>query len=224
MALIRKIFLNLILLLFCAPLFSIQFELLNVEVWCELEPFVGGEETQYPLSKDKAAEQILKEARFIISGMIYGFSFSYIPSDKAKGVKEQFILTPLAEIPWGDKNLEIITSEENDKKLFAKVQYELEDFQISRRNAWLSTGIPTATGRGEGNLFKSYREKITSYKQAIKEAIRNLLRPKLFNKPRQVKGQALIVDAPQIFITAGKYVSSIKVKLKIQEVVPYTVF
>jgi hypothetical protein len=220
----KRLFLVLITLIFTVYIFSLQFELLTIEVWCELEPPVREQDTDYPLSKRKAAEHILNEARFIISGMIYGFNFSYVPFDKSRNVSEQFEINPIAEIPWGDKNLKIIDSEMRNKKLFAKVQYELEEFQISRRNAWLSNAIPSATGRGQGNLFKSFSEKIISYEQAIKNAIRNLLRPQHFNKPRQIRGQALIEEAPHIYITSGTYVSQLKVKLQISEIVPYSVF
>ncbi|MBN1797042.1 MAG: hypothetical protein JW822_00580 [Spirochaetales bacterium] len=224
MSLLKKILIIIITLFFSAYVFSIQFELLTIDVWCELEPPVREQDTEYPLSKKQAATHILNEARFIFSGMIYGFDFSYVPFDKSRNTQEQFILTPIAEIPWGDKNLKIIDVEQRNKKLFAKVQYELEDFQINRRGAWLSNTIPSATGSGEGNLFRSYTEKKTSYEQAIKNAIRNLLRPQYFNKPRQIIGQALIEEAPDIFISSGTYVSKLRVKLKIQEVIPYSVF
>ncbi len=224
MGFLKKNFIVCISLFLSAYIFSIQFELLTIDVWCELEPPVREQDTDYPLSKKQAAENILNEARFIISGMIYGFDFSYVPFDKSRNVQEQFQLTPISEIPRGDKNLKIIYTEHRNRKLFTKVQYELEEYQIKRRSAWLSNAIPSTTGRGEGNLFKSYSEKITSYEQAIKNAIRNLLKTQLFNKPRQIIGQALIEEAPQIFISAGRYVSKLRVKLKIQEVIPYSVF
>jgi hypothetical protein len=220
----RKIIITAVSLLISAYLFSIQFELLTIEVWCELEPPVREQDTDYPLSKSKAAEQILTEARFIISGMIYGFDFSYVPLDKKRNVPEQFEITPIAQIPWGDKNLEIIDAEQRERKLYTKVQYTLAEFQMSRRNAWLSNAIPSAMGSGQGNLFRSFSEKITSYEQAIKNAIRNLLKPQHFNKPRQIRGQALIEEAPHIYITSGTYVSQLKVKLQISEIVPYSVF
>ncbi len=208
----------------CTYLSGAQFELLYIDVWCELEPFAGEKDTQYPLSNKQAAEQLLEEARFIISGMIYGFDFSYVPQDKDRRVKEQFVLTPVAQINWGDKNLNILSTEPRDGKLFARIEYEPMEFQLQRRNAWLGPSIPSAEGRGEGDLFKGYRQKYTAYEQAIKNGIRNLLRPKYFNKPRRVTGLALIEDAPEIFISSGKYVASLRVKLKIKDVLPYRQF
>jgi hypothetical protein len=213
-----------VLLLLSAYIFCIQFDLLYIDVWCELEPFAGEKDTEYPLTKKQAALQILEEARFIISGMIYGFNFSYIPQDKKRHVAERFDLSPVARIIPGDTHLKIISTEQQDKMLFTKIEYRPADFQITRRTAWLSNAIPSSEGKGEGDLFKGYHQKITSYEQAIKNAIRNLLRPRYFNKPRRITGQALIEEAPQIFIASGKYVSLVKVKLKIREVLPYTVF
>jgi hypothetical protein len=208
----------------CAYLSGAQFDLLYIDVWCELEPFAGEKGTQYPLSKEQAAGQLLEEARFIISGMIYGFDFSYIPQDKGREVHEQFTLTPVAQIPWGDQNLKILYTELRDEKLWARIEYEPKEFQLQRRNAWLGPSIPSAEGIGKGDLFKGYRQKFSAYEQAVKNAIRNLLRPTYFNKPRRITGQALIEEAPEIFISSGKYVARLRVKLKIRDVLPYQQF
>jgi len=182
------------------------------------------ENTEYPLSSSEAAKHILEEAHFIISGMIYGFTFSYIPADKRRGVAEYFELTPVAEILWGDTNLKVIHTEIRETRLYARIQYELEEFQSLRIESWQSIIIPTATGRGQGNIFLGFTEKFTSIKMAIKDAVHNLLRPQIINKPREITGQILLLQEPRIVISDGLYSATINVKLNIFEIIPYKIF
>ncbi len=197
--------------------------LLIVNIWCELEPMIAVEE-EYPLSREEAYKRILSEARAVLSGMIYGFEFSYTPSDRQRKISEDFRLLPIAEIKWGDKNLKILDTVERDKKLFARVHYRLRDFQGDRREAWSSNTIPLVSGSGEGNLFKGTGEKKSSLSEAIKNAIRNHLRPVIFNKPREIIGAVLIWEEPQTIIKAGSYLTRVNIKLRIKEITPYRIF
>ncbi len=65
----------------------------------------------YPIPVDVAEKTLLEQARVLLSGMVYGWSFSYIPGDKARRVEESFVLTPLAQIPWGSPRLRVTETE-----------------------------------------------------------------------------------------------------------------
>jgi hypothetical protein len=215
------------LLLLAAPglLGATSFDQLELEVWCELEPMTQ-ESDDYPLSDAAARERVLEEARSLLSAMIYGVRFSYTPSDARRGSDEQFLLTPVAELGWGDPRLQVAEAEVRDARLFARVRYDLQDFQSARRRAWQSNAIPTAAGTGHASLFAAAAPlgKRRSLEEAFKEAVRNHLRPILFNKPREVRGELLLWQAPRIVVDAGEYLTSASVKLRVLEVRPYSLF
>lgn len=222
------------------------------EFWSELEPMAGGAlatggpnkgAVGSPGNPQGAAQQgpastqavspppnsqpltdILKEAQYVYSGMIYGFSFVYIPGDATRGVADSFELTPIAEIKWGDPHLKVLDSRVDASRLVARVLYSLAPYQETWKQGWDSNVYPTATGRGISRYFLSYDEKMASYKDAIKEAIRDYLRQRIYNKPREVKGQLVLRGSPYTIIDAGQYVTTLSVKLRIDTVQPYTVF
>lgn len=220
----RLVFLLLLVLGLPAAV-SAQQGFLAARLWCELEPLIQTEE-EYPLPPEVARRRLLQEARLVFSAMIYGYSFSYTPGDSARGVPEEFILTPIAEISWGDPSLQIADAWEQDNRLFAKVEYTLRPFQEDRRRAWGSTAIAVAAGVGESNMFLAPppESKHASLEAAFKEALRNHLRPLHFNKPRQITGELLLWDSPEVVIRAGTYQTRVDLKLRVREIRDYSLF
>ncbi len=196
---------------------------ITLRLWCELEPMIA-EDEEYPLPREEAHRRILEEARQLLSAMIYGYAFTYVPADTERRISESLELRVTAEIPWGDPHLQVLDLETRDKRLFARVEYLLRDYQLARREAWSSNILPLATGRGEGDLFGGVSEKQQSLKDAIRNAIRGHLRPVLFNKPREVNGELLLWQEPTTIIASGSYLTEISVKLKVDEVRAYSIF
>lgn len=197
---------------------------LQAEIWCELEPMVQDPGERYPLSKDAAIKQILTEARFVFSGMLYGFDFVYTPADPGRGVAGLFTLTPVAEIPWGDPRLEVLQTRTADTRLYANLLYNLAPFQERWRTAWESNLFPTAGGRGEGSYYGGLPQKMLSYRNAIREAIRAYLQARVYNRPRVVRGQVELAGQPETVVGAGKFITTVSVRLKIAQVEPYSVY
>jgi hypothetical protein len=205
------------------PAASAQAEAIVLHLWCELEPMIA-EDQEYPLPREEAYRRILDEARRLLSAMIYGLEFSYVPADSERRIAESLTLGAVAEIPWGDPNLEILDLETRDKRLYARVEYRLLDYQHARRAAWSSNVLPLAAGRGEGDLFGGVAEKRHALEDAIRNAIRGYLRPLVFNKPREVTGELLLWQEPATIISAGSYQTEVAVKLKVTEVRAYSIF
>jgi hypothetical protein len=214
-----------VLIIFTFPLFSSPtLEQITVYLWCDLEPLISEDNEEFPLSHEEAARRSLEEARIILSAMIYGYEFTYIPMDKTRKASEVFDLVPLSEIQWGDPSLKIIDSKVRDKRLYVNIVYTLQDYQAERLRSWKSVSIPVSPGRGEGDFFQGYKEKITALFNAMKDAIKNHLQKRLVNKPREVKGEVLLFETPSTFIHAGTYTTTARIKLNIKEIVPYQVF
>jgi hypothetical protein len=204
----------------CSP----TLEQITIYLWCELEPFISDDYEEFPLSHEEAARRALEEAQFILSAMIYGYKFIYVPQERTRNITEIFELVPVFEIPWGDPYLKIIDSEVRDKRLYVTITYTLQDHQAARIYSWKSVSIPVSAGRGEGDFFQGYKEKITAITNAMKNAIRNYLQKRLANKPREIRGEVILFETPGTFIHAGTYTSTAKIKLNIKEIIPYRIF
>ena len=197
-------------------------EILEVPVWTELDPFVGGEDA--PSSETEVHRRMLEDARLVLSGMIYGYRFRYTPSDDARGVPDVFELVLIHEIAWGDPALEVLYVERRDNRAWSKVVYGLADHQQSRRDAWASNTIPAATGRGEAPLHRGRAARGQSLEEAVKQAIRAYARGRIMNKPREIAGEVLLWSAPRTVIGAGSYVTTVQIEVRVEDVVPYRVY
>lgn len=202
-----------------APLHN---EIISLHLWQESEPMIWNQEE--PRAAEETYRELLQEACEILSGMLYGYNFYYVPYDKSRNIAEEFKLTPLARIEWGDPNLKIAATERRGNRVYVKLNYCLESFQEARREAWSSNTFPIVSGSGRGNLFAGTTAKRESISQAIKEAIRNHLRPRVFNKPREISGQLLIWKEPYIIIEKGSYLTRVAIKLRVGGITPYRIF
>ena len=142
--------------------------------------------------------------------MIYGFSFSYTPSDTARGVKEEFRLEPLAEISWGDPSLYVAGTRMTEERLYAGLRYNIKPFQERWIALWESSVFPAVSGVGSASVTKGYSAKLDSYKSALKEAAREYLRKRYFNKPKEVTGELILTAAPYCVVDAGEYIGADK--------------
>jgi hypothetical protein len=202
-----------------------QGEPISLRLWCELEPMMQ-ENEDYPLSTEKAQHRALEEARAILSGMIYGYRFRYTPGDAVRKIEEEFSLIPVAEILWADPNMRVADAYIEDSLLFVRVTYQPEDFQVARRRAWSSNSLEASSGVGSYSVFTapSPEAKRRALHDALKNAVREALRPVHFNKPREVSGEILIWNEPHTVIQSGAYTTRTDVKLRVKEIRSYSLF
>lgn len=194
------------------------------EFWTELEPMVFQQGQSGPLTRAEAVKQVLTEAQFVFSGELYGFTFTYIPPDPTRAVAGSFTLSPIAEIKWGDPHLRVLATRVEHTRFIAQVMYTLAPFQKSWKQIWDSNLFPTASGRGQGNYLLGFEQRIASYRNAVEDAIHAYLSARIFNRPRKVTGEVELTANPYTIIEAGRYVSTVNIKLKIGSVEPYSVF
>ena len=93
----------LILLLAALPTWGQTDNRLFVRPWVELEPLVRIEGGQYPIPVEKAERTLLEEARVLLSGMVYGWSFDYTPANSARGVDGKLHAHPDCPDPVGKR-------------------------------------------------------------------------------------------------------------------------
>jgi len=195
-------------------------DVLTAEFWTELDPIPQpGEDSG--VSEEVAISRTLEEARIVISGMIYGYEVRYTPSDRQRQVPEQLEVVPLAEIPSGDPLLRATNVRTKNNKYYVQVRYDLADFQIRRLRAWNSNMLESSTGEGSAPVHDGYRAKFESFNQGIKNALREYLRKRVGNKPREITARVVLRDPPYSTIDAGGYHSRVNIRIDLREVLPY---
>ena len=194
------------------------------EFWTELEPMVFQPGHPGPLTRAEAIKQVLTEAQFVFSGELYGFNFTYTPPDPTRAVAGAFTLSPIAEIKWGDPHLRVLATRVENQRFIAQVMYTLAPFQESWKRIWDSNIFPTASGRGSGNYLLGFDQRIASYRSAVEDAIHAYLSARILNRPKRVTGEVELTGNPYTIIEAGRFVSTVNIKVKIRSVEPYSVF
>jgi hypothetical protein len=169
-------------------------------------------------------ERLLEEARYVFSGMIYGFSFAYTPSDTLRSVEEQFTIEPIAQIPWGDPGLTVMDTREAEDRVYVRIRYFLNEYHGPWITMWQSNTLPTNSAFGEAPVYRGVENKIEAINQGVKQAVRHYLRQRVYNKPKLITGEAVLQSPPRTVIKAGAYRAAVDVKMKFEEVRPYSGF
>jgi hypothetical protein len=181
----------------------------------------AGDDGSGPLTSREAVERVLEEARIVVSGMLYGYRVEYTPLDRARQVNERFVVEPIARIEKGDPRLRTLDTRIEDGRFYARFRYDMAEHQVMRRASWKSNTIPSVMAVGTVPLYEGYRGKFASFEEAIKQGLRNYLRPREYNKPREIVADVLFLEPPGTMINAGGYHAKVRMKLRIEEVVPY---
>lgn len=194
-------------------------EFLVGNFWCELDPLVGSEGNN--VTEEEATKRVLEEARYVFSGMIYGFKFEYTPSDKRRKINDYFKMDPLLLIKWGDEKLRVKKLWIKNNKYYLKIMYEMDEYQEKRMKAWSSNIFPKLISTGSSDYFKGYKNKIKAYEDAVRQASRAYLRKKHYNKPRVIIGEAAFTSIPYNIIDSGFYKNKLSIALNIKNLKDY---
>jgi len=207
-----------------APLRAEDTDRLFIRPWIELEPLVRIGPGPYPIPVDVAKKTLLETARVLLSAMVYGWDFSYEPGDRARRVQERFVLTPLAQVPWGSPRLRVMETEVTEVRLWARVSYALDEEESRRRAAWQSGTAALSTGQGTAALQLGGPGRTASLESAVRDAIRRSLDTRYVNKPRQITGEVVLWTDPTVLVRQGAYLTTATVKLLVRELIPYRIF
>ena len=199
---------------------------IDLDLWTEVTdiiPAIDKDENSY-LKDSEIYRRTLEDAVWIISGMIYGFTVTYTPLDLSREVDEYLKVTPIASIIWGDEKLEVVDTWFKNEKLSMQIRYYPDYTQITRLKLWESNIFPDSEGSGVVSVFSGYQGRIESIKEGIKVAIRNYLRIRNTNKPREINCKVLINSPPYTILDAGGYKSKVKITIKFSEIRPYSYY
>ncbi len=204
--------------------------LLQGELWMPFQALVPGELEKRVPDQEKL-DSLLEEMQTVFSGMIYGWSFTYRPVDPQRGVAEALDVVPLGRIrgTTGDPATARATAvstrlDEQSGTLTVLFRYSMPPFEASRRQAWASSDLDQASGVGKSKVVDRLESRLDALRQAVKEAVRNLLRPRIYNRPQEIRGEALLREVPRYFLQSGQYVCSAKFQMRIISVRPYPLY
>ncbi|MDC7226262.1 MAG: hypothetical protein PQJ61_05820 [Spirochaetales bacterium] len=188
----------------------------------ELEPAGPFDLEEY--DEQAAIEQLLVEAQYVFSGMIYGFEFEYIPMDSSRGVAEEFALRPIHSIPWGDPGLSVSAGKYENGRYVAELRYDLADYQKPWEASWNTNILPGITATGAGSVYDGFDGKKAAIEDSVRESLRSYLRPRIYDKPRRISGRARLAGVPYITIDEGLYHCKAKITLQIEEILEYRAY
>ena len=206
-------------------------EVLRGVIKVEQEPIYGEYiDVNYPLDSDGAYRRALQEAAMFFSAQIYGWSFHYDVGEQARGIAEEFELTPLGEIPWGDPKLFVTHAKFENLVLSAWMDYRADNSQRRRIEMWKMGKARTAQAVGygpwgvvqEGADWLSFKRK--ALEDSARAAVRAILQGTEKNRPKEVFGFISLQSFPTYFIEAGRWVVQARFKVEIKEIYPFAAY
>lgn len=204
--------------------------LLQGEMWMPFHAILPGELERRAPDQEKL-DALLEEMQTVFSGMVYGWSFTYRPADPSRKVDELLEVVPLGRIvgstgdPATARVVAVSTrTDESGGVLTVLFRYYMTPFEAARRRAWASFNLDQAAGIGRYEAADRLETRIEALRQSLKQSVRNLMRPKVYNRPQEIKGEALLREVPQFSLQAGKYVCSAKFQVRILNVREYPLY
>ena len=217
----------LLFILALLPLFSqdvSQERLVRFSLWASTEIYPGVEKPE----KDTLAlpvRKIKQVSPFILSGMLYGWHFEYVPYDKARGVPEYFEFTLIQELT--DAELDSIKYAKpwiEDSILNCWVEFRRSETQIHIYKGWESVLHPRIKGEGYARLSEGFDGIQKACGEAVKMAVRNYERKWIKTKPKEISGTVFMREPPKIGVDAGRYKVTLDFFMETDKIVEYKTF
>lgn len=224
---LKSAFITLLFLLyaFSAPAQIPSFEKkIRIPVWAELDAYPELAEAADTDSElyDYPIKSIRRVAPFLISGMIYGWKFVYVPSDKARGVEEYLEVTEILDINDTAEKITYTSPWIQNNRLNCWCEFNRSEAQIQNYRMWNSIQHPVIQGRGSGSLSRGFDGIREAAEDALKNAVREHFRSRIKNKPKEIRGSVLIKDSPTVGISSGRYVMNLDFFLEYGRILEYT--
>lgn len=199
---------------------------IRIPLWAEIDAYPELKEAQdlevdafsYPVQKIKEI------GPFLINGMVYGWNFVYVPSDKSRNIEEVLEITEIVPKETVEYKIKYVYPWTDEEKLNCWCEYQRTEEQIQTYYLWSSIQNPKIHGRGYGDLIDGFDGIKAATQDALKDAIRSYYRNVIKNKPKEIRGSVLIRDIPTIGVTSGRYVINLDFFLECGKIIEYTVY
>ena len=205
---------------------------IRLPLWAELDAYPGlvpadtdeeNENTDWS-QFDFPIKQMHKIAPFIISGMVYGWNFVYVPYDKARRVEEYLEVTEIVSSDVIKGGIKYVSPWISENNLNCWAEYTRTDSQVQNYNLWSSIQNPVIGGIGYASVEKGFEGIEEAAREALKDAIRNYYRKTIKNKPKEINGAVLVRNFPTLGISSGRYVINLDFFLECGKIIEYSVY
>ncbi|MCL2381560.1 MAG: hypothetical protein FWC64_08205 [Treponema sp.] len=207
-------------------------DVLRGEVRVELEPipfFSVYVEDRFPLDTEAAYRLALRKAALFFSAQIYGWSFHYDIGERARGIAEEFELTPLGEIHWGDPRLFVTHARFENHVLSAWMDYRPSEIQRHRLQMWRMGRVRSAQATGHGPMggpegpSEWLDIKMIALEDAARAAVRAMLQGSERNRPKQATGFISLQAFPSFRMESGQMAARARFRVEVREIIPFAV-
>lgn len=201
-------------------------EKIRIQIWTETDAYPSSEEAAAEALEgyDFPVNQLKRTAPLIFDGMVFGWNFVYVPSDKARAVEEYFEISEICSFDPYISRISYDSPKEEDNTLSVWCEYTRTEAQIQDFLMWSSIKNPVIRGRGYGELSDGFDGYTSAIQDAIKNAIREHYRKILKNKPKEITGSILLRNEPLAGIDAGRYVVNLDFYLQNGKIVQYSTY
>lgn len=197
---------------------------LSAPVWVYLETVPGNLSLEEMKNKTPPIQELHDISRFIVSGMLYGWKFSYTPPDNTRAVTEYFELSPIESIAIDDTSFTLSNISPEYPILVCWARYTLNEAQKRRLMYWNSIVFKNGGGIGRGERTDESQGIKNAYTNAIMQSVREYARSIEKNKPKEIRGEVKLKESPRLFSDQGYFVATVRVRINILEIIPYKVF
>lgn len=200
-------------------------ELIRFSLWATLEAYPEAGEVVDPENPFAYPINRLKEiVPFFVEGMVCGWSFTYTPSDRTRGVEEFFEFAPLREYPNMRSLIQYKEPWVEENRLSCWIEFRCPPHLTSWRKTWKTLGYRRVSGRGQGRLTDGFDGIYEGASEALKEAVREYARSVTKNKPKEVAGEVLLTGLPSIGLRSGRYIVDLDFFLNVSRIIDYTIY
>jgi hypothetical protein len=208
----------------CVPAqLSASDTLLQAELWAELEPLLSERESA-GWSVEQGARRLLDTARFVFSGMSYGFRVVIVPEEPLRSVAGRSEVALRAQIPTGDTGLRTRQVRESDGRLYGVFSFSPSADQLFSRTRFLRSDIARSSATGSASYFRGP----AGMEEAIRDAVANSVivqaRRESSNRPAEIMADVVLSEPPVFGIRDGRYTATVRTAVQIRAIRAYELF
>ncbi len=163
-------------------------------------------------------------APFMLTGMIHGWSFDYVPYDKKRHVDEIFEWDEVHELDRKSNPISYKDPQPLDNRMVCWAFCDRTETQQLSYRRWSSVNLPRVQGTGRASVEKGFDGIKEATANAIKDAVRNYWRIYEKNKPKEIYGTVLLIGIPRVYVYEGQYVTDLEFFLETDKIVRYTYY
>lgn len=203
-----------------------QDEKVRIAVWAERDAYPGLKEAfdtkagEYDYPRD----EIRRVAKFMVGGMVSGYTFEYTPSDKKRGVAEYFQMEETRPLGDDAKGIDYTQVWVEGGKVWCWIDFNRTQRMRYDLEMWKKLDHAAISGKGYAGVEKGFDGVTEAAKLAVKDAVRSYYRGIIKNKPRCIIGKVLVRNPPSVGISSGRYKVALDFFIETVTIEQYDVF